>query len=884
MGSLSHYGTPRRSGRYPWGSGGTKLSKGTKLLEKGFSELEVAKALEIPLEEWRNQKAIAKGEEKEAERIFVTRQKTSGMSVSAIASMIGKPASTVRDLLKPYANEKYRIVKNVADMLKSSTDDSRFVDIGQGSEVFLGVSRLKLKTAIQMLKNDGYQVMKLKQEQLGNPGKKTTILVLAPPDATFKELINNKQQISIPKYISPDEGDSFLKAGPVKNLNSSRVLVRYDNQGGAEKDGLIELRSGVDELNLGGKRYSQVRIGVDGTHYMKGMAIQTKDIPDGYDVVYNVSKAPGSNKLDAMKPNEIGKISVFGAIVKPNTYLDSSGKEVSGVINVVGDKKLSEEGSWRDWRKSIASQILSKQSPSLAKKQLDITLENNKAEFDEIMDLTNPTLKKHLLTDFSDKVDRASYELKAAALPGQGTHVLLPDPDMKPNEVYAPNYKNGERVALLRYPHGGIFEIPELTVNNKYSKYRNLIGADAEDAIAIHPDVANKMSGADFDGDTVLVIPNGRGQIKSAPSLQELKGFEPKLTYKIPTESLYHEKDNPTGIKPMTENQKQRKMGDVSNLITDMTIKGASQSEIAQAVRHSMVVIDAVKHNLNDKQSAIDNGITALKKTYQQPTGRGASTLISKAKSEVRVPVRRDYYDIDPKTGEKIYTYTGETYQQRKTGKEIYLTTKTKLLAETKDGYDLSSGTYIESVYADYSNSMKAVANKARLESYHTKPTPYSREAYATYKKEVDSLDRKYKEAIKSKPIERRAQLLGESIYKDKVANNPGLSGKDRQKEKGRALALARSRLQASKESVSITSREWQAIEMGAVSNTRLKDILRHADMDQVRQYATPRTAVPGLSTGKTSRAKALLKSGYTSNEVAAALGVPVSRIHDIDK
>ena len=37
-------------------------------------------------------------------------------------------------------------------------------------------------------------------------------------------------------------------------------------------------------------------------------------------------------------------------------------------------------------------------------------------------------------------------------------------PSMKENEVYAPNYKNGEQVALIRYPHAGTFEIPILTV------------------------------------------------------------------------------------------------------------------------------------------------------------------------------------------------------------------------------------------------------------------------------------------------------------------------------------------------------------------------------------------------------------------------------------
>lgn len=55
----------------------------------------------------------------------------------------------------------------------------------------------------------------------------------------------------------------------------------------------------------------------------------------------------------------------------------------------------------------------------------------------------------------------------------------------------------------------------------------------------------------------------------------------------------------------------------VSNLITDMTIKGATDEELCRAVKHSMVVIDAVKHKLGYKQSEIDNDIESLKKKYQ---------------------------------------------------------------------------------------------------------------------------------------------------------------------------------------------------------------------------------------------------------------------------
>ena len=68
--------------------------------------------------------------------------------------------------------------------------------------------------------------------------------------------------------------------------------------------------------------------------------------------------------------------------------------------------------------------------------------------------------------------------------------------------------ENGERVVLIRHPHGGTFEIPELTVNNKNPDARKIVGTiKSQDAIGIHHKVAEHLSGADFDGDTVLVIP-----------------------------------------------------------------------------------------------------------------------------------------------------------------------------------------------------------------------------------------------------------------------------------------------------------------------------------------------------------------------------------------
>ena len=82
------------------------------------------------------------------------------------------------------------------------------------------------------------------------------------------------------------------------------------------------------------------------------------------------------------------------------------------------------------------------------------------------MDIPNPTLKRQLLDSFADECDSAAVHLKGAALPRQGCYTILPVGSLGDNEVYAPNYKNGEEVILVRYPHAGTFEIPKLRVNN----------------------------------------------------------------------------------------------------------------------------------------------------------------------------------------------------------------------------------------------------------------------------------------------------------------------------------------------------------------------------------------------------------------------------------
>lgn len=871
MSELQHYGTPRHSGRYPWGSGNDPGQSGNSLLgridelkKQGLTEKQIADHLGYSTTELRAKKTIAKNEKRKADQAMANRLKEKGMSNTAIGERMGINESSVRALLNPEAQAKTQVLDSTADTLKAQVAEKKYVDIGVGVERHMGISDTKLKASVALLKEEGYKVYHVKVEQLGT-GNYTSVKVLVPPNTPYSELYKNRDQIKQITSFSDDRGLTFYGLEPPKIIDSKRIHVRYGEEGGASKDGTIEVRRGVDDLSLGNSRYAQVRIAVDGTHYLKGMAHYSDDLPHGVDLVFNTNKSKTDNKLDAMKPLKDDADNPFGSIVRQRHYLDKDGKSQLSAMNIV-----NEEGDWADWSRTLSSQVLSKQSPLLARRQLGFLQQQKQDSLDEIMALTNPVVKKKLLEAFAGEADSASAHLKAAALPRQRNHVILPIDSLKPTEVYAPNYKNGERVVLIRHPHGGIFEIPELTVNNKHPKAKSIIG-DAIDAVGIHSKVAEQLSGADFDGDTVLVIPNNHKSIKNSAPLAGLKDFDPKARY-----PMYE------GMQVLSEKGKQKAMGDISNLITDMTIRGANHEEIARAVRHSMVVIDAEKHKLNYRQSAIDNGIAGLKAKYQGSPRGGASTLISRASSEKRVLARKprpmsEGGPIDPKTGKKVFVNTGDSWTD-KSGKVVYKTLKSTKMLETDDAHSLSSGTVIESIYGNHANALKAMANTARKEAYRTQGITYSPSANKLHAEEVASLKSKLNIALKNAPLERQAQVLANSVYKAKLQANPSMEPDSKKKVKSQALTEARHRTGANKAIINITDGEWKAIQAGAISNNMLNDVLTNADLKRVKELATPRTTLT-MTSSKTARAKAMKSAGYSRSEIADALGVSVSML-----
>lgn len=879
---LAHYGILRRSGRYPWGSGGTVVSRSRSFLgmadaarKEGLSDTDIARGFGMTTTEFRAAKSIAKNQTKQADIAMAQRLKDKGYSNVAIGKRMDINESSVRALLAPGAKDRADILKSTSDMLRTQVDSKGYIDVGTGVEHHVGVTKDKLKVAVAMLKEEGYALHTIQIDQLGT-GQKTYQKVLAPPGTTYRDIVKNKDKISQITDFSDDHGRTFLGIHPPLSVDPKRVAVRYAEDGGTDADGVIYVRPGVADISIGDNRYAQVRIAVGGTHYLKGMAVYKDDLPKGVDLQFNTNKSNTGNKLDAMKALKDDPDNPFGSTIRQLVSRDANGKEyVTSAMNIVGVKEGSgAEGSWDTWSKTLSSQFLSKQSPILAKQQLNMTFEQKQDQLKDILALTNPTVRRKLLETYADEADSSAVHLKAAALPRTANRVILPVNSLKETEIYSPSHRNGEKVVLIRHPHGGTFEIPELTVNNRHADSKKLLGS-AKDAVGINSKVAERLSGADFDGDTVLVIPNGSGRVKTTPALASLKGFDPQAAY-----PAYD------GMPKMSPHTKQTQMGVVSNLITDMTIRGANTDEIARAVRHSMVVIDAEKHNLNYKQSAIDNGIKQLMDKYQTPyqsTGRaGASTLISRATSKTKVPEMkprafRDGGPVDPKTGKKVFTPTNESFVDR-SGKIVIKKSEFDKLALTDDANTLSSGTPIETVYANHSNKLKGLANQARKEAINTPPIQQSKSAKITYANEVKSLDAKLKIAERNAPLERQAQVLAKLTVQAKQESNPHIDPADLKKLKFQALEEARVRTGAKKKQVDITESEWNAIQAGAVSNTKLQRIMNNTDLDQLKKLATPKDK-PLMTSTKTARAKSMVASGYTQAEIADALGVSLTTL-----
>lgn len=933
------------------------LKKLEQLRSQGKTESEIAKILlgrDATVNDLKAKIAIAQKRErmemvKKVTELYsktITDKNPEG-NKSEVARQLGIRESSVRSYLNEARASNTNKYWQTADQLKAAIERSPIgiIDVSKATEISLGVTENTKKIAIALLQEEGYIKSWVQIPQMGTHEKTSMMVLAAPPkdDETIHDvnvkIQKNKYDISSIDSYSPDGGVNFFVPEPPSSMSSDRIYIRKPSEGGKDKDGVIEIRKGVKDLSLGNSQYAQVRIAVDNSHYMKGMAIYSDDIPDGYDVVYNSSKPDDWPMIGTDKNKEVlkrlkdDKENPFGAtikaggqsyykdpngdyILKNNTYKKARKNEQGERYSLSPINKINEEGDWDTWSRNLSSQFLSKQPLKLINQQIDLTLKSKEAELDDILNLTNPVIKKKLLNDFADQCDKQSASLSVKGFRNQAFQVILPVTGLKENEIYAQNYKDGDVVALVRYPHSGIFEIPVLTVNNKNKQAKDILG-QARDAVGINPKTAGILSGADFDGDTVVVIPmkSNNLNIKSRKDISG-KAFDELLDWDF--HDIYRLPDD---AKAPAERIKQQKMGEVTNLIMDMTLAGAPDDDILKAVKHSMVVIDMVKHRLDYKQSEKDNDIIALKKEWQgvarngQP--KGASTIITRAKAKKPIPKRKEITresEMTPeelklfRAGKKIFRDTGEVADRVRikdpskmtpqeleiynSGRKVYRQVKPKLRTEkvpkmytVDDAVELVRDTTNtkEMAYANFANSLRDLADKARVEYRSIKPTKIDQASKEIYKNEVSQLLAMLKEAKSNAPKERQAQRLANKIVNEKIKSNPELENDEEHlsRERGRALTSARAAVGAHKQPIYITDKQWEAIQSNALSTNAVTEILMNSDEDRFRELATPRTQTT-ISPAKIAKAKAMIASGmYTNKEIAEDLGISVSSLYN---
>ena len=953
--TLEHYGTKYHSGRYEYGSGENPYQHDphaafyyeySQLKDKGMTPSQIADYFdktyyggEGKFKSTQLRAKISMGHDayiaaQRSRLLYLTEERQ--MSVNAASKAMGISESTARSFLKDDKKVKINSTRNLADRLADDVKSVKYLDVGEAINLQYGVSKTKLDTAIAMLEEEGYKKHYIPVQNATNKDFKTTMQVLVKDDETsYKDIIENIDKVQMNPMYQPeikDDGEWTARKIPApKSIDSDRVAIRYAEDGGIEKDGVIEIRPGVADLDLGENSYAQVRIVVDNDHYLKGMAIYSNDVPKGKDIIFNTNKSSdtpminpeGDKDHQVLKDLKDGEDKSNLLSVKRVRFTDDGEQTAINIVN--------EDKDWEGWSKNLASQFLSKQDPSLIKQQLNITYNNALNEYEEISALTNPTVKKKLLMDFADQCESDACTLKAAPLPRQATKVILPVTSLKDNEVYAPQLNNGEEVVLVRYPHGGLFEIPRLKVNNNNKEGKSIMGL-AENAIGINTKTANQLSGADFDGDTVIVIPTTGQKLKNKDYYDDLKDYEPKIKYKA--------YDEMTRVGKGDGFHTNREMGKITNLITDMTIGGADDSEIVRAVKHSMTVIDAEKHNLNWKQSYEDNRIAELKEKYQGGKNKGASTLLSRTTAQETIRARKEMTSPSSMTeeekeryysGKKVFRNTNETYltlknkgkldeeqqqafyeakkeynasvkAKRKEAKDNgtefdgigdipadtnglkfkveYKTTNSKKMLEKDDARDLigDGDSPVENIYANHANKLKSLAQEARKTAIVTSDIEYNPSAAKAYASEVESLKNKLTQSRLNKPLEREAQRIASKKIAAKKAANPNMDKDDIKKMSNKEINKAREQTGAKRYDVKFTDKEWEAVQAGAIHKTTLVNLLDKADTDNVRQLATPRTK-KGMTSNQISRAKALLKKGYTQAEVAEFLGVSTSTI-----
>ena len=853
----------------------------------GATYTEMAKAFGISTTELR-QRITAENHHKAEFRLWLAQEMSNPdehITKSQMDEVFQSPAGTAARILSNGRSKKDAKMNEIHDKLVERVKEVKYLDIGEGTEIQLGLTRETLGGIVKTLEAEGYHTHTITRKNLTDDTKGIKMVVLTK-DGDLESVKKHKYDIrTLDAWYDPE--GKLRDIEPPKQLDWDRVKIKYGDEGGVARDGMMQVRPGAEGLDLGDSRYAQVRIAVGGTSYMKGVAIvdHLQTFPPGTDIIFNTNKPKGTPREKVLKDlkGEVMSDNPFGAVIKSQ----------KGYINFV-----QKEGDWNEWSAGLAAQMVSKQPDKFVKSQLDKTFDNIKRDFDSFKAIPNTAIQSYFLENYAKSLTTKANKLKTDGVEGERAQLLLSNPDLKPNEIYAPNYKNGETLYLIRYPHGGTFEIPVLTVNNNHQSSRKLLG-NAVDAVMVHPSAGQKLSGADYDGDTVYVLPaNKNNPITSTtlpPALRKkVAEFDPEVYHRDVPENvngghLYRKK--------FTTDQ----MGIATNLISDMTTLKAPMGDIVDATLYSMVVIDSWKHNYDLKQAKQDFRINELKKKYQGAANAGSATVITRARSKVKVYTHYDgtLERVKEKT-RKVTGANGKTYNEKyyvlEDGTEVpkKRTKEVRLMDITADANTLKSQfkNSTEDRYAAYANSLKALQNEAIKANAALKMPKRDPQAAKRYAQEVESITEKLRKAMSKAPIERQIELLAEQRYRHYL--RPEMDADDRKKLAARSRLTARKivtgQTQGPKskrsERLHLTDLEWEAILHNAVSPTTIKSVLKYTDDDEVREKVIPR-GYQTIPAAKVSRARAMLsqtsggKPKYTYAEVAEALGVSVDALRD---
>lgn len=427
---LEHYGTKRHSGRYPWGSGdnpyqhsGDFLSRVEVLKKKGLSEKDILESIndslpkeyQMSLSEFRVAKRTAIHERKTSEYEQIHKLKDEDhLGWTEIANQLGMSESSVRSKYAGNADKKAQRAKNIAETLKKEVDKKGMIDVSEGANFALGVTDTELQDAAYTLEAEyGYKRYGVGIKQPTNNRQQTNIMVLAKPEFDQKYAYNHQEQIdSLGDYHTDDGGETFTKLQRPSSLDSSRVAIRYGDEGGLDKDGVMEIRRGVPDLDLGKSHYAQVRILVDGDHYLKGMAVYSDDLPDGVDVKLDYKRSEQENGIPELKQKWQIRVDEEGAIHYGGaSTLLSRRKQTVRVPERRGSIRVDKETGEYIYKESGRTFV----DPKTGKKRKAEDTVSLISETKDARTLSSGTIQENLYADFSNKLKAMANQARKEA-------------------------------------------------------------------------------------------------------------------------------------------------------------------------------------------------------------------------------------------------------------------------------------------------------------------------------------------------------------------------------------------------------------------------------------------------------------------------------------